>query len=297
MKIVRIVGGLCLLLVSLLAIYQPGAILAQDEAPPEKKIELTATYPKLEATSGAAFEFEVDVKYEGSEPCYFELLATGPKDWNMYITKGYEAGVRIKGMTLEPGMTYGNKISVHAAPAYWLMPDPGEYKITVEARSDEISATKELTAVVASMYILGLLTADGLYNISATAGEDNHFLIKVENWGFSTIERIILSSERPRGTKGWVVSFSPDEIDSLAPNESRTVDVTMKLPSRTIAGDYYPLELSAEGEQAEGGPVRAEPINIRITVETPTIWGWVGFAIILAVIGGLVVIFMRFSRR
>jgi uncharacterized membrane protein len=51
------------------------------------------------------------------------------------------------------------------------------------------------------------------------------------------------------------------------------------------------------GVRASGVQKTSEKINIRVTVETPTVWGWVGVAIIAIVVVGLVVIFMRFSRR
>ncbi len=37
--------------------------------------------------------------------------------------------------------------------------------------------------------------------------------------------------------------------------------------------------------------------DFRITVETPTIWGWVGLAIVVVVVGGLVWMFANYSRR
>ena len=49
--------------------------------------------------------------------------------------------------------------------------------------------------------------------------------------------------------------------------------------------------------RASGKQAVADEMGIRVTVETPTIWGWVGVAIILIVVIGVIVIFMRFSRR
>jgi uncharacterized membrane protein len=38
-------------------------------------------------------------------------------------------------------------------------------------------------------------------------------------------------------------------------------------------------------------------IDVRVTVLTPTIWGWVGIGIVVLVIAGLAVMFMRLGRR
>ena len=69
------------------------------------------------------------------------------------------------------------------------------------------------------------------------------------------------------------------------------VPFIIKPPTETIAGDYV-VSVRASGKQTS-----ANEIDIRVTVESPTIWGWVGVGIILVVIAGLAVIFMRLSRR
>ena len=80
-------------------------------------------------------------------------------------------------------------------------------------------------------------------------------------------------------------------MDSVEALGSQTVEINIKPPPDTIAGDYL-ISLRASGVQAN-----SQKIDIRVTVETPTVWGWVGVAIIAIVVVGLVVIFMRFSRR
>jgi len=49
--------------------------------------------------------------------------------------------------------------------------------------------------------------------------------------------------------------------------------------------------------RASGVQRTSEKINIRVTVETPPVLQWLGVVIIAIVVVGLVVIFMRFSRR
>lgn len=288
MKISRIVFGLYLLLASLLAIYQPTAVLAQDEAPPEETIELIASYPKMEAVAGSAFEFEVEFKYQGIEARVFDLVAQGPKDWAAYMTQTYAKDKRISAIRLEPTTTYGTKITVMAASPFWLMPEPGDYKITVEASSEEIKGSIELTTVITARYTLDLVPATERYNTSATAGKDNYFSIVVQNQGTAAIENITFSASKP---SGWTIEFSPDEVDSLDAVDYQTIDVNIKPPSKTIAGDYE-ITLRASGKQAS-----AEGLDIRVTVETPPVGQWVGVGIIVLVIAGLIVIFMRFSRR
>jgi uncharacterized membrane protein len=279
--------GLCLLLVSLLVIFTPAAILAQEETPPPEKIDLTTPYTKLEGTSGASFEFTVTLKYEGSEARVFNLSATGPKDWVTYITPSYPKDKMILDIRLEPGATYGQDISVYTAPPSGLMPEPGEYPITVEATSGEIKGSIQLTAIVTARYQLSLTTPDGRLNTTATAGKDKHFSVVVANTGSAAIDNVTFSSDQPTG---WTVEFTPEKIDSLAAGESKTIDANIKPAARTIAGDYQ-IVLTANGKQT------TDSITIRVTVETSTVWGWVGVGIIVLVIAGLAFIFTRFSRR
>jgi uncharacterized membrane protein len=287
---VRTIFGLCLLLVSLLVISLPATVSAQEEAPPPETIELTTSYTKLEGIAGDSFEFEVSLEYEGAEARVFDLVATGPKDWTTYITPTYPKETKILDIRLEPTSPYAaatTKIVVYAAPPYWLMPEPGEYQITVEASSGEVKGTIDLTAVVTATYIMALAPAEERYNTTATAGRDNYFSVEVLNNGSAAIDDITFSSSKP---SGWTIEFSPDKIDSLGAMSSQTIEANIKPPAKTIAGDYQ-ITLKANGKQI------SDDVDIRVTVKTPTIWGWVGVGIIVLVVAGLAFVFMRFSRR
>lgn len=285
----RMLAGL--LLVSLLVISPATAVLAQEETPPEA-IALTATYTKLEAIAGAGFEFEVGLEYTGGiEARTFDLVATGPPDWTVYVTPTYPVDKQILDIRLEPVLPYQaaptTKVLIHVSPPYWLMPEPGDYPITLQATSGELTGTINLTAVVTASYIMSVAPAGDLYNTTATAGRDNYFSIEVINNGSAAIDDITFSSTKP---SGWTIEFSPSKIDTVAALDSQTVEVNIKPPAKTIAGDYQ-ITLQTKGKQA------SDDLEIRVSVETPTIWGWVGVGIIIVVIAGLVYIFMRFSRR
>lgn len=286
MKIGRVICGLCLLLVSLLAIYQPADVLAQEE-PLEESINMVATYPMIEGISGSEFEFEVELKYTGEEARVFDLVLTAPQGWSVYSTPQY-GDTRIRNIRLEPAFAAGTKIKVITAPPIWPLSDPGEYKTTLEATSGDITGTIELTAAITAKYTMVIAPVDNLYNTTAQAGKDNFFTIEVGNLGTAPINDINFSSSKP---SGWTIEFTPEKIESLPAFDSQTVDVNIKPPTETIAGDYK-VTIRASGEQT------SESIDdIRVTVETPAIWGWVGVGIIALVIAGLVYVFMRFSRR
>ena len=255
---------------------------------PEPTIEIAPTYPKLEAVYGAGFEFELDLKYTGIEPREFNLRLTAPEGWTVYTTPQFDKEKRISAIRLEPGYTAGNKIKLLATAPFWPLPEPGEYKITLEAISDEIKGSTELTATITAIYNMALVPTTERYNTTVKAGKDNIFSIEVQNQGTAAIDNITFSSLKPTG---WTIEFTPDKIDSLSALDSKTIDVNIKPPTETIAGDYQ-ITIRTSSEQ-----VSREEVDIRVTVETPTIWGWVGVGIIVLVIAGLAYIFMRFSRR
>jgi uncharacterized membrane protein len=288
----RILAGLSLLLVSLLVLSPVAAVLAQEEEVQEERLEMTTTYGKLEAVAGSGFEFEVSLQYIGGEEARtFDLIATGPQDWNTYVTPSYPADKQILDVRLEPSQPYQTaqvtKVLIHVSTPQWFLPEPGDYPIKLEATSGEITGSIELTAVITALYRMSLVPAEDRYNTTATAGRDNYFTIEVQNNGSAAIDDISFSSTKP---SGWAIEFSPDEIGSLAALDYQTVEVNIKPPTKTIAGDYQ-ITLKAEGNQIE------DDMNVRVSVETPTIWGWVGVGIIIVVVAGLVYVFMRFSRR
>lgn len=261
---------------------------------PEPEVEVSPIYPRLEAIAGGEFVFEVEFLYSAGtltdEAVDFNLRTTAPKDWTVYLTPPYEKDKKVSAIRLKPTFTPGNKLRFVASAPFWPLPDPGDYKIGLEVVSDDgkLKDSLELTAVITAKYFLAMVPTTERYNTSAKSGKENLFSIEVVNLGTAAIDNIKLSSDNPQG---WRIEFTPDKIESLGALDSQTVDINIKPPAEAIAGDYS-ITLKASGEQTS-----ASDIQIRVTVESPTVWGWVGIGIILLVLAGLIVIFMRFSRR
>jgi len=257
----------------------------------QPSVEIKATYPAVEGIAGASFSFEVEFNYKGEmggDARSFELALTTPERWDAYITPQYQKENKIREITLQPGFAAGTKLLVTVTSPFWPLPEPGEYNITLEAISDEIQGATELTAVITAKYIMSVTPSGELYNTTAKAGKDNYFSIDVSNLGTAPIDNIKFSSVNP---SGWSITFTPDKIESLPAIDYQTVELNIKPPTETIAGDYE-ITIQASGEQAS-----RQEVKLRVTVESPTIWGWVGVGIIVLVIAGLAFVFVRFSRR
>jgi len=301
MKTVRLLSFFSILLVSLLALCTYGIALAQEgeepqpelisepeETKPREWIAVNPTYPEIESVAGGDFEFEVQFTYVGMDARIFDLRTTAPTGWDVYMTPPYEKEKKISSIRLQPTISAPEKIRLVATAPFWPLPDPGKYKITLEAIAEDIENSAELTAVITAKYVLNIFPETEQYNTVARAGEDNFFAIRTQNLSSAAVDNIKFSSTHP---DGWTIEFKPDKIDVMEAISDQTIEVNIKPPSKAIAGDYI-INLKAAGKQ-----ISAKDIDVRITVETPTIWGWVGVIIILIVVIGLIAVFMRFSRR
>jgi uncharacterized membrane protein len=274
-----------ILMVCLLTLLNLSPVLAEDES---DTIELTTDYYKLEIESGDSVEFTITLKYTGDEARIFDLTAVGPADWTTSITPSYPQDQQILDIRIESGTS--EQIIVTATPDSWVTPEAGEYKVTVTATSSELSGSIELTAVVTlvpASYSMYLTSADGLLSTTAKAGGESHLTLAVVNSGTGDIDDLNLSTSKPTG---WTVELNPTNIDTLTSGNFQTVEMTIKPPSDAISGDYE-ITVAATGTQA------SDSLEIRVTVKTSAVWGWIGIGIIVLVIAGLAVIFMRFSRR
>jgi len=272
---------------------EPTSISTNHNSPESEEIKLTCQYPVLSSYAGTYFSYNIELLYTGgTEPLVFDLQAKVPTGFNYSITPGYGEGSEIAAIRLDPQKTYADTIKVTVRPYVWLTPEPGEYNIIVEASSGELNASIELKAIVTATHDLEVEPSGGLFNTKATTGKDNYFTVSIINTGSADLEKINLSSRITGGPSGWSITFDPETIDSLPAGDTREIQVDIKPAEKTIAGDYM-VTISAEPESkyAFGS------MDIRVTVLTPTIWGWVGIGIVVLVIAGLAFMFMRLGRR
>lgn len=266
--------------------------LSPQQKEPEE-IKFTTKYPALSATAGSSYEFEMELLYTGGDkPRTFELRATVPSGFVAQISRSYGGGANIAAIQLDPLKAYPETIKVIVAPYFWLSPMPGDYKVTVEAASGTVKGSIDLKAVVTAKYELKLETPEGLLNTKVDAGKDNPFFYTVKNTGTIALDKINFSHSVRGGPSGWSVTFEPKTIDSLPVNGDKQVRVNIKPPEKTIAGDYeITIRTATETNNA------SDKLDIRVTVLTPTVWGWVGIAIVVIVVIGLVAMFWRLGRR
>jgi len=263
------------------------AVAALDDDKPES-LNLTTRFPVIKGKANSSFDFEVEMKYEGTAPKTFDLSAKGPANFSVSVTPQYDSK-EISAIRIDPARSFGETVKISATPLPWNLPAPGSYTITFSAASGSLKSSIDLKAEVTDNFKLSAETETGRLNTEATAGEESHLTIKVKNTGTSVLKNITFSAYKP---DGWTVTFKPEKIDSLAVDGSRDIDVAIKPSGKAIAGDYM-VNLTVTDDSYSA---RAT-LDIRTTVLTPTIWGWVGVAIVIVVVAGLVYLFMRLGRR
>jgi len=260
----------------------------QEEPPAEEMLELESKYPVLSAKSGEIFEFNVDLKYQGAERKRFDLTFTTPPEWAALATAGYPEK-QIPAIEMGPALFPATEtIKIKFGPTSGKYPEPGDYIATLEVSSGTLKDSIDLKAVVTARYEFAMFTSTGRLNTEANSGKDNHFSILLANSGSTAIENITFSSSKP---EGWNIIFTPEKVESLDSGLTREIDVNIKPLDKTIAGDY---QITLRADSKDFTP---DPLKIRVTALTPTIWGWVGVLIVLAVIAGVGVIFWRLGRR
>ena len=280
----------------------PGMLFAQEEEATEEVIAepvpeeliFDTTLPKIQAKEGETFIFNFNVAYKaGDEPFGIE---EGKSEKTFDITVDYPTGwiaAVASGNTEAPAINLkfnsGESLSLMAIPL--VKQQPGEYDMKVTFKSavegDTLEGSIDFTAVITATYEISLTTKTGRLSTELTSGKDNHYKLIVTNNSSTSVENISLSSTEP---EGWQVNFDKKTIESIEAGANMEIDAVINPPEKTIAGDYM-LTFNASSENSNSS------IDLRATVETPTIWGIVGIGIIVVVIIGVAVIFARLGRR
>jgi uncharacterized membrane protein len=259
---------------------------------PTEQIIVSCQYPSLSNYYGSSFSYTVDLQYTGSaEKRNFDLQVKVPDGFTSSITPSYGSTSNISSITLDPKKSFPDEITVTATPYTWQKAQPGEYPITVSASSGDLKGSINLKAIVTAKYDLQLKTSTGLLNTNATSGKDNYFTLSLSNTGTADLEKISFSS-KTSAPSGWSITFDPKEIDLLPVDSSRDVQVDIKPDRKAISGDYsVTISAQPQANNAFGS------LDLRVTVLTSPLWGWVGIAFVVLVIVGLGYMFIRLGRR
>jgi len=133
-----------------------------------------------------------------------------------------------------------------------------------------------------------LTTPDQRLSNSGSAGAAITQQLVVRNDGTQPLQQVVVSATAPTD---WTVTYSPsDTIATIAPKGEQTITATIVPSNDAIAGDYV-VTYRATTTGANG------TVDIRMTIETSPLFGFVGLALIALVLFGLWWVFQKYGRR
>ncbi len=258
-------------------------VTTQAEKPDQDRgVKITTSYPEIRGPSDGTFEFSVEVESKLESDAVFDLLAQGPKGWDINFKPAYESKY-ITSLRLQPNRS--QTLAVEVKPA--ANAAAGEYPIEIRVGSGEARAAVQLAVVLTGTYNLEVGTASGLLSLDARRGQPANQSFYVKNSGSAANHDIKFMSFKP---ENWKVEFKPEAIDVIEPGDLKQVELIITPYEDALVGDYS-ISVNVEGEKA------SKIIEFRTTVKASAAWGWIGIGIIVAVIGGLFGIFRWLGRR
>lgn len=244
------------------------------------KTAFSTTQSNLEGAANTTFTFNAKLQNQTPDTALYALHSEAPPGWQVTFKANYK---QVASVSINPNQTENITIDVKA-------PDQipaGKYKIPVFAGTTGSTAGLELEVVVTGSYAMELSTPTGLLSTKVTAGDEKKLEMVVKNTGSAPLKKITMSASTPAN---WSVTFSPTSIDGLGAGQSTEVTATIKADKDAIAGDYV-TNLEAKTAETSG---KAE---LRVSVTTPMIWGWIGILIILVAVGSVYYLFRKYGRR
>jgi uncharacterized membrane protein len=244
------------------------------------KTEFTTDQANQQGHATSTFTFNTNLKNSTSDKQSYALIAEASRGWNVTFKSNYQP---VTSVSVEPNAIQPVTIEIKAPESI----EAGKYRIPVTASTSATSAFMVLEVVITGTFSMELSTPTGLLSTGITAGDRKRVELIVNNTGSSELTEINFTSAAPAN---WEVTFDPKKVDKLQPGKTAAVFATIKADKKAIAGDYG-TTIDAKT------PEVSSKISLRISVETPLLWGWIGVLIIVAALGSVYYLFRKYGRR
>jgi len=238
--------------------------------------------PQLRGNARSSFDYTLTVKNDSGKKLLVSLAAEAPRNFDTSFTEAY-GSQQLTAIPIEAGKSKDVKLKVTPPSTI----GAGTYPVSVKVAAEGADATAKVALDITGQPKLDLSGRDGILSANATAGADSVVPVTVTNSGTAPAENIKLSGTAP---SGWKITFNPETIDAIAPNQHKEVQATIRPPEKAIAGDYATSMTATAG--SETGTA-----SFRVAVTTSTMWGIAGIGIIGAALLIMVGAVARFGRR
>ncbi len=244
------------------------------------KTEFTTQQGNMQGHSNSQFTYTATLSNMTADRQNYALMANAPRGWTVTFKNKYQP---VTSISIDPNNS--ENVIIEIKPPAEV--EKGTYKIPIRAVTSSTSADLDLEAVVLGTYDVVISTPVGLLSTKITAGEAKKVDFIVNNTGTSVLSDIRLL---PAAPNNWEVTFEPRTVVSLLPGKTTQVTATIKASKKAIPGDYV---INVEART----PEVSSKVNLRATVETPMLWGWIGVMIIVLSLVVVYYLFRKYGRR
>jgi len=255
-------------------------VCAQLQKQSKEKSSLKSNLINIEAAANETFRYNATLHNGASDTKIYELRAQIPDGWSATFST---LGSQVTSIQVEAGKSQDVSIELHARPDS----KPSKYNFSVTAFSAVDSLKLSLEAALKGAFGIELTTPTGRLSDDVIEGSSKEILMVVRNTGTLPLENVELSTQNPAN---WEAVFEPSKIERLDPGKTLDIKVTIKVPDKTIAGDYI-TTLSAKNPNANSST------SFRITVKTSILSGWIGIMVILLAISLVYYLIRKYGRR
>ena len=245
-------------------------------------VTLSSDFPSLRGVSGTTFTFNLTLRNATAQDLTFAVTGVGPTGWevNATLTGQTQAASAVVQASASAAVSVSAKAPTAATPA--------TYPINVRATVGDRTIDAQLAVEVTGTNAMTLTTPNQLLSNSGSAGANISQQLVVRNDGTQPLQQVVVSATAPTN---WKVTYSPSNtIATIAATQSATITATIVPSNDAIAGDYV-VTYRATSSNASG------QVDIRMTIETSPLFGFVGLALIALVLFGLWWVFQRYGRR
>ncbi len=246
-------------------------------------VSLTTDVIGQRGSSTTTFTFNLKLTNNTAQELTFGFEGTGPDGWTVTVQPSTQA--QAASVVVGAGDTENLTATVKPASDA----TAADYPITVSATAGDYSAQAQLVVQITGSYSFVMTSVDGRLNTSATAGSVTTYQVTITNTGSADLANVALTATPPTG---WTATWDTPTIATIPVGQTANATVSITPASNAIAGDYI-VTLNARADQV----TTPQTIQLRTTVETSSIWGFVGIALIVLVLIGLFLVFRRYGRR
>ncbi|MBE9600791.1 NEW3 domain-containing protein [Pedobacter sp. MC2016-24] len=244
------------------------------------KSSFTAKLLNIEGATSETFRYNATLHNGSAKAAVFEFKTNLPIGWMI----SYKVdGSQVTSLNLDPGASRDVAVEVNATAST----SPGKYSLPVKAMSNADTLSLNLEAVVKGSYGLTLSTPSGKLSEELTSGSHKEIHLDIKNSGTLRLNDIDLSAQLPAS---WEATFEPAKIKQLEPGKSMAVTAKIKVPDKTIAGDYA-ATFTATNSNANS------PAAFRMVVTTSLLSGWIGILVILLAVTLVYYLIRKYGRR